>query len=493
MKRKTVIIIGAGIHGMATGLLLADRGYNVKIVDMNDRPGGVARVYRSEGYTFDMGPTWYLMPEVFERYFQLIGSSIENNYKLYDLDPSYRVFFSQDDVVDITRDQAHNQSVFNTFEYQGGKKLSHYLQESSQKYDIALNHFLYKDYLKPTDFLDPLIIKNGLKLHAFAKLDNYVKRFFSSDKARKILEFNTVFLGSSPKKTPALYSLMGHVDLSQGIRFPAGGIGSFIEALYNNCLDRGVQFFLNHRVDEIAVEGGRAHGVAVGDTFIFGDIVLATPDYQHVEHELLDPEIRNYSDNYWKRRVIAPATFLMYLGVGKKIPQLAHHNFYFAQDWDHNFIEIFDSPSWPTDPSYYVGCPSRTDPSLAPEHGENLFILVPVSPYLEDSNKQRKKYSHLIMDHLESLLDTGIRNHLEVQHIYTQRDFKQNNNLAHGTALGLAHTLFQTAIFRPSHINRKVPNLYYGGHYTQPGIGMPMAMIGSELIAQRIEQDHPVF
>lgn len=493
MKNKTVLIIGAGIHGMATGLLLADRGYEVKIVDMNDRPGGVARVYQNSGYTFDMGPTWYLMPEVFERYFQLVDSSIEQNYTLYDLDPSYRVFFSKDDVVDITRDISHNKSVFDSFEPEGGNKLIRYLKEASQKYDIALNHFLYKDYIKPTDFVDPIIIKNGLKLNAFSKLDSYVRRFFTSDKARKILEFNTVFLGSSPKKTPALYSLMGHVDLTQGIRFPKGGIGTFIEALYSNCLDRGVRFFLNHRVDEIAVEGNRAHGVAVGNKFIFGNIVLATPDYQHVEHELLDPGCRNYRDAYWKRRVIAPSTFLIYLGLSKKLPQLAHHNFYFAQDWDYNFTEIFDSPSWPNDPSYYIGCPSRTDTSLAPDYGETLFILVPVSPYLEDTNKLRRNYSQKILSKLETLIGTDIRNSIEVQQIYTQRDFKENNNLAYGTALGLAHTLFQTAIFRPSHINRKVPNLYYGGHYTQPGIGMPMAMIGSELVAQRIEQDHPIF
>jgi len=478
---------------MATGLLLADRGYEVKIVDMNDRPGGVARVYKTAGYTFDMGPTWYLMPEVFERYFNLLGSEVKKEYHLYDLDPSYRVFFSPDDVADITRDQQHNREVFAGFERDGGEKLKRYLSEAAKKYDIALNHFLYHDYLKFTDFLDPVIIGNGLRLNALAKLDTYVKKFFTSDKARKILEFNTVFLGSSPHKTPALYSLMGHVDLTQGIRFPEGGIGAFIEALYSNCLKRGVEFFFNTPVRKIVVEENKAHGVTTDKTFLFSDAVLATADYRHVETELLDEDIRNYPNFTWDKRVIGPGTLLVYLGIRKKLDKLAHHNFYFAQDWDHNFKEIFDEPAWPEDPSYYIGCPSRTDPSMAPEGCENVFILVPVSPYLEDTDEIRQSYSRKIIGHLEELIGTGIAGSIEVEKIYSHRDFKRHNNLFHGTALGLSHTLFQTAIFRPSHKNRRVPNLYYGGQYTQPGIGMPMALISSELVAQRIEQENPFF
>jgi len=490
---KTIAVIGAGIHGMATGLLLADRGFEVKIIDMNDRPGGVARVYRTQGYTFDMGPTWYLMPEVFERYFHLLGSDVRKEYHLFDLDPSYRVFFSPDDVVDIKRDQQHNRRVFDGFEPDGGEKLKRYLHEASRKYDIALNHFLYHDYLRFTDFLDPVIIGNGLRLHAFAKLDSHVRKFFRSDKARKILEFNTVFLGSSPKKTPALYSLMGHVDLNQGIRFPEGGIGTFIDALYRNCLKRGVQFFFNSPVRKIVVEGDKAHGVTTDQSFIFADAVLATADYQHVETELLDEDVRNYPRFTWEKRTIAPGTLLVYMGIRKKLDKLAHHNFYFAQDWDHNFVEIFDEPVWPDDPSYYIGCPSRTDPSMAPPDRENLFILVPVSPYLEDTDEVRDSYVKKIIGHLEGLLDTPIADSIEVMQIYSHRDFRKNNNLFHGTALGLAHTLFQTAIFRPSHKNKRVPNLYYGGHYTQPGIGMPMALISSELVAERIEQENPLF
>ncbi len=478
---------------MATGLLLADRGYEVKIIDMNDRPGGVARVYETQGYTFDMGPTWYLMPEVFERFFQHLGTEVKEQYHLFDLDPSYRVFFSRDDVVDIKRDQQHNCRVFDSFEPRGGDSLKRYMREASRKYDIALNHFLYRDYVRFTDFLDPTIIANGLRLHALSKLDSYVRTFFSSDKARKILEFNTVFLGSSPKKTPALYSLMGHVDLHQGIRFPEGGIGAFIDSLYRNCLNRGVQFFFNSPVRKIVVEGDKAHGVTTDTDFLFADIVLATADYQHVETELLDEDVRNYPRFTWEKRTIAPGTLLVYLGVKKKLEKLAHHNFYFAQDWDHNFVEIFDRPVWPEDPSYYVGCPSRTDPSVAPPGRENLFILVPVSPYLDDTDEIRDSYAHRIIRHMEELIGTSIADSIEVMHIYSHRDFKKNNNLFHGTALGLAHTLFQTAIFRPSHTNRRVPNLYYGGHYTQPGIGMPMAMIGSELVADRIIQEHPIF
>jgi phytoene desaturase len=329
----------------------------------------------------------------------------------------------------------------------------------------------------------------GLKMNVFQKLDRYAKKFFKSARARQILEYNIVFLGGAPKKSPALYSIMSHVDLNLGVWYPMGGIWKLPDALYELAKEMGVEFSLNDEVKSIVAEQKRAKKIISerGETEV--DAVVASAEYPHVEMELLDSNHRTYPEKYWEKKTMAPSMYLVYLGLDKKIKPLAHHNFYFPEDWDPHFKSLFDKKAWPENPAYYVGCPSKTDPSVAPEGGELVFLLVPVAPGLEDSDEVRESYEQKILDHLEKTLGENIRDHIVIKKVFSHRDFEKTYHAYKGTALGLAHTLFQTAIFRPSNRSRKVKNLYFTGQYTNPGIGVPMALISSEIVSNKIKKE----
>ena len=371
----------------------------------------------------------------------------------------------------------------------GSKKLSEYLDKSEYQYNIAMKDFIYKDYKHFTDFIKPKLIVEGTKLHMFDKLDNYAKRYFSSDKIRKILEYTIVFLGGSPYDSPALYSLMSHVDFNLGVWFPiGGGIGQLVEAMVKIAKLNDVNFEYNNPVKKIVIEKGIIKGVETDKGFYEADIVISNADYPYVETNLLDKEYISYTEKYWNRKKIAPSAFLMYLGLNKKLKTLVHHNLYFDKEWENHFEDIFHNPKWPENPSYYVSCTSKTDEKVAPKGCENVFILVPVAPDLVDSDDLREKYSDKILKHLENLTGEKIIDSIIYKKIFTQRDFKERYNAYKGTALGLAHTLRQTAVFRPSHSSKKVKNLYFTGHYNHPGIGVPMVIISSQILSEEIKK-----
>lgn len=486
---EKVIIVGGGLSGIAASALLAKDGFAVTVVEKHSGPGGVARVFSEAGYAFDMGPSWYLMPEVFERFFGLFGRNVGDFYTLEELHPSYQVFFEKKGKVLLSRDRAANRKVFDSFEPEGGRKLDRYLSNSAMKYAITLQEFLYTEFNTPADLLSLRLIRQGLKLNILQKLDTFIGKYFESGEARKVLGFNTVFLGSSPYKTPALYSLMSHADLTQGVYFPLGGMGSMVEGLRAVAEQQGVIFRFGECVTKIPVENGRATGVQTDSEFIPADLVLSAVDYHHTDTELLEKEYSSYSPRYWKRRVMAPSTFIVFLGLKKKVKSLIHHNFFFAEDWKANFEKIFDKPEWMEGASYYVGVPSKTDSALCPQGCETLFILVPVAPGLEDDDELREKYADNTITHLESLIGDDIHPHVAVRRIVSQRDFISDNNIYKGSSLGLAHTLLQTAFLRPAHRSKKLPNLYYTGQYTQPGVGVPMQLIGAQMVARRIQSD----
>lgn len=489
---KRIAVIGAGLSGLANAALLAKEGYDVTVVERHSIPGGVARKETVKGYTFDMGPTWFLMPDIYKRYFAEFGAELEEHLDLVELDPSYRVFFEGNGSVDLSRDLDKNKKVFDSFEKDGGSKLEKFLRNSAMKYDIAMNEFLYTDYKSVLQLLDPALLFKGLKLSPFEGLHGFAKRFFKDHRSQKIVEFNTVFLGSSPFKTPALYSLMAHADLTQGVFYPGnGGIYNLADALYKLASSYGAVFKFEHEVEHIVVENKKAVGVRTVKGFVPADIVLSTTDYHHAETQLLDEKWRNYSRGYWERKVVAPSTVLLFLGVKKKLPALAHHNFFFAHDWEDHFDTIFDNPAWPANPSYYIGCPSRSDSTIAPEGCENLFVLVPIAPGLDDSDKRRGEFADKTIAHMEKTIGTSFSDSIEVKKIFSGRDFKESYNMYRGSALGISHTLFQTAFFRPSHTNKKVDNLFYAGHNTQPGIGMPMVIIGSQMLKDAISHRYP--
>jgi phytoene desaturase len=486
---KKVVVIGAGLSGLSSAALLAKEGFETTLVEKHPVAGGVARVAREDGFVFDMGPTWYLMPEVFEHFFGLFDKKTSDYYELVELEPSYQVFFEGKGKVTLSRDREANKKIFDTFEPGGGEKLDRYLANSASKYSIAVNEFLYSEFRSLFDFINPRLIRDGLKLNILQKLDSFIGKYFTSSEAKKVLGFNTVFLGSSPYKTPALYSLMSHADLTQGVFYPMGGIGSMVKGLRKVGEEQGVVFRFAENVDKIEVNEGKATGVHTEKEFIPADIVLSAADYHHTDTELLERRYANYPLKSWEKRVMAPSTFLLFIGLDKQVSGLIHHNFYFVEDWKGNFDTIFTHPEWPQEPSYYIGVPSKTDTSLCPAGGETLFILVPVASGLRDTTEFREQFAEKILTHLEELIGEEIRSNIVYKRIVSHRDFIDNNNIYKGASLGLAHTLFQTALLRPDHRSKKVPNLYYTGHYTQPGIGMPMQLIGAQMVAGRIKTE----
>lgn len=488
MKKK-VIIIGAGIGGLATGALLGKMGFDVTILEKNKSIGGRAMRFKSKGFTFDMGPSWYLMPDVFERYFKLFRKKPSDFFRLKRLDPQYRIFFTADDFVDIRSSIKENYKLFDSIEPGSSAKIREYLNHAKFQYRIAMDEFVYKNYLKVTDFLNPTMVSEGPKLHVFESLDKYITRYTTNDKLRKILQYSMVFLGGSTKNTPALYSIMSHIDFHMGVFYPVGGIYSIIEALETLCRQYNVTIKTNQEVNRIGVEKNRATIVETAHKKYAADIVVSNADYPFTEVHLLEPKHQTYPASYWSKKTIAPSAFILHLGIRGKLKKLKHHNLFFADDWETHFDEIFTDPKWPDKPSYYVCCPTKSDTTVAPRGHENIFVLVPIASGLEDNEEIRKQYAARMLAHLESLAGEPIKKRIVTQRIFSLRDYQTLYNSYKGTALGLTHTLFQTAIFRPANRSKKVKNLYYVGQYTVPGVGMPMCLISSQLVAERIRNE----
>jgi 1-hydroxy-2-isopentenylcarotenoid 3,4-desaturase len=495
MKTKQAVVVGAGFGGLTLSALLARQGMRVRVLEKNGEAGGRARVWSRDGFTFDMGPTWYLMPEVFETFFSGFGLRREAFYGLATLDPSYRVFFGSGEVVDVVRDLSANLSTVEGMEAGAAARLRGYLADSRHKYEVALSDFLYREYTSPFQFLNRRMMTEGLKLNVFQGLDRYTSRFFKDPRVRQLLEYHMVFLGNRPSSAPALYSLMSHADLNLGVFYPTarpgsggkGGMGAVVQALLELNASLGVEILTRHEVEHIEVRDGAARSVRVkGKGEVPADLVAVNADYPHAEMSLLDPAHAGYPARYWERKVIAPSMFLMYLGLTRRPARLAHHTLHFASDWDPHFDAITRRPAWPQKPCFYLCAPSRTDPAAAPPGCEALYVLVPVAAGLPDTPEIRASYREAVLDHVEAVIGEKVRDAIGVERIFTLNDFSSAYNAYRGTALGLAHTLRQTAIFRPRHRSRAVSNLWYTGAYTHPGIGVPMAFISSQIVAGEI-------
>lgn len=489
-----VVVVGGGIGGMATAALLAKEGLNVAVLERNEQTGGRARIWQKDGYTFDMGPSWYLMPEVFERFFSAFGKTPADYYHLKQLDPSYRVYFGGEEAHDVPPDRAGVEALFDRLEPGGGAKLGRYLDDAAYKYRVAVGEFLYRDYRSIFDFLNRRMMTEGLKLNVLGRLDAAVRKQFGDRRARQILEYAMVFLGTSPNDAPAMYALMSHVDLTQGVFYPMGGLSAVAQGVRRVAEEQGVEFHTGTEAVRIVTANGRAMCVEARGPFggkrrLPCDAVVANADYAHVETELLDPADCSYSRRYWNRQVVAPSMFLVYLGVNRRLESLAHHNLYFQENWDTHFDTIFRNPAWPEAPCFYMSCISKTDPGMAPPGCENVFLLVPVAAGLNDCDAVRDAYAKQVLRHVEKVTGESIAPHVEVQRIFSHRDFAGDYHAFRGTALGLSHTLMQTAVFRPAMRSRKVGNLYFAGQYTHPGIGVPMVMISADVTAQNLLRD----
>jgi phytoene desaturase len=487
-----VAIIGTGFGGLSAAALLAQKGFDVTVFEKNEQPGGRASVYREGGYTFDMGPSWYLMPDVYERFFAEFGKKPADFFDLKRLDPAYRLYFGNKKVVDVPADLDRTFALFDTFEENGAEKLKAYLASAEKKYDLTINEMLYRDYRSIFDLLNGKLLLQGAELHILENLETFVNKSFSSEEARRIVEYSIGFLGGSPKNTPAFYHIMSHIDLTLGVWYPAGGIRAVADAIYRLAESLGVVFRFTEPVTKIRVDSGRATGVTTSKGIYESDIVVVNADYAHAELDLLDEKSQTYNRKYWESRLLAPSAFVAYLGLNRKIEGLKHHTLFLDADWEAGFEKIFnpEKAAWPDHPSYYANVPSQTDPTAAPEGCDTLFLLVALAPGLEDTPERRELFFNQVMDDLETKLGEPFRDAIAVKRIFALEDFRDRYNAYHGTALGLSHTLFQTALWRPAHRSGRVGNLYYTGHYTHPGIGVPMTLISSTIVARELAEEY---
>ncbi|HSX28939.1 MAG TPA: phytoene desaturase family protein [Candidatus Saccharimonadales bacterium] len=488
MKQQTVVIIGGGVGGLATACLLAKAGYHVTVLEKNNQLGGRAGQLQANGFIFDTGPSWYLMPDVFERFFSNMNERLEDHLRLVRLSPAYRVFYKDTNQhIDITSNLEADAATFGSIEPGAGARLTRYLSRAAYTYNVSLDRFLYKNYDRPADFMTPEVLRAAPKLSLFSSMDRYVNKYFKDPRLQKIMEYPSVFLGASPYKTPALYSLLSHTDFTQGVFYPRGGMYEIIKALLRIGKKHGVTYQTNAAVSRIIVEHGRAIGVEVNDTSLRADIVISNADMHHTETALLPAEYRDHSARYWRTRTLAPSALLLYLGVNKQYPSLAHHNLLFTSNWRQNFAELETPAHFPTDPSLYVCAPSKTDPSVAPKGHENLFVLVPVAAGLHYTADELHTFSDAVLQTLERELHLpDLRRHLVYQKSFCVDDFASQFNSQSGTGLGLSHTRNQTALLRPRNKSKKVKGLYYVGATTHPGIGLPPVLISAELVSKRI-------
>lgn len=491
MIKKKAVVIGAGISSLAVSCYLARLGFEVIVLEKNSFIGGRASIFKEKGFIFDKGPSWYMMPEVFEDFFGFFGKKVSDYYNLFRLPVNYRVFFDDKVVIDITKDHQQNLRLFKKLEEDGDKKLTEYLRKASYLYQLSMKELVLKSYEKGfLELFDLNIITNLFRLNLFTSLKNYINKFFKSDKPEKILSFTSVFLGGSPFNTPAFYSLIAHADLNLGVYYPMGGIHQVIKALFELSQELGVKIITKASVDKIDIKDKQVKAVYFNTKKkLIADLVVSGIDLQFTQTNLLENKWRTYDDNYWKKAVMSPSAFLIYLGLNKKIKNVEHHNLYFSNYWKKGFDEVFSKKKYPQFPSYYFHVPSKTDKSVAPKNGETMMILVPIAPGLPDNINLRQKFFDKILTHFESLVGEKIRDNIVVKKIYSLNDFKEEYNSFKGAAFGLAHTLFQTAIFRPLNKDKKIKNLYYVGQFTNPGVGMPPGLLSAKIVFNLIKKD----
>ncbi|WP_154856783.1 phytoene desaturase family protein [Cyclobacterium xiamenense] len=487
MIHKKVVVIGSGFAGLSTATHLAAEGQDVLLLEKNSTLGGRARKFDAEGFVFDMGPSWYWMPDVFERYFEKFGKKVTDYYSLTRLDPSYAVFFGEGDVMDIPANLDEFRQALEALEPGAAKKLDLFLEQAAYKYQKGIHDLVHRPSLSLTEFLDFSLLKDLFRMDIFQSMSSHVRKFFSHEKIIRLMEFPVLFLGETAQNIPALYSLMNYADIALGTWYPMGGMHRIIEGMVQLAKEKGVEIRTEAEVKKINVHEGKAVSALLSNGEIVAfDVLVAGADYHHVDKHLLDPAWSNYSDTYWDSRTLAPSSLLFYLGVNKRLTNLRHHNLFFDEPLGPHAEAIYTNPAWPEKPLFYVSVPSQTDPSVAPEGMENLFILIPLAPDLDDPEQTREYYFDLVMDRLEKLTGQEIRSHIVYKKSYAHRDFKEDYHAFKGNAYGLANTLMQTAILKPSLKNKKLPNLFYTGQLTVPGPGVPPSLISGGVVAKEV-------
>lgn len=483
---KSVIVIGSGFAGLSAASFMAKEGWDVTVIEKNNTPGGRARQLKEQGFIFDMGPSFYWMPDVFERYFNQFGKEVSDYYKLKRLDPSYRIYW-QDGFTDLPADYEGIQLLFDSIEPGSGKKLDQYLKGAAYKYEVGVKKLVYKPGLSVTEFMDWETISGVFKLQVFSSIKKHIADYFTNPKLRQIMEFPVLFLGALPEDTPALYSLMNYADIKGGTWYPDGGMYSVVNGMYELALELGVKFKFNEKVTELKIENSKVESVKTDQHTYKTDVVISGADYQFTEQTLLPKAYRTYSSQYWEKKVMAPSCLLYYIGLNKKLKQKVHHSLFFDVSFEKHGKEIYKDPKWPDEPLFYVSVNSSTDENTAPEGYENIVFLIPVAAGLEsDTEELREKYFKLIAERMEKHLGESILDAVVYKKSYSVADFVHDYNSYKGNAYGLANTLRQTAIFRPACQSKKVKNLFYTGQLTVPGPGVPPSLISGEVVAKQV-------
>jgi phytoene desaturase len=487
-KNKKVVVIGAGFAGLSAATTLANQGVEVQLIEKNEMAGGRARVFSAQGFVFDMGPSWYWMPDIFDKYFASFGKKTADYYDLVRLSPSYTVVFGENDFVDIPSDMAALKQLFESYEAGSAAKLDEFLAQAAYKYKVGIDVFVNKPSLSVAEFLQPRYLFDAFRLQIFQSFHTHARKFFKHPKLLKIVEFPVLFLGAVPQNTPAMYSLMNYADMALGTWYPMGGMHKIVEGMVQLAQEKGVKIAYNQAVTKIEFDKNTAKRVITNKQIFEADAVIGGADYHHIEQEILTPEFQTYDSKYWDSRVMAPSSLIFYLGINKKLNNLHHHNLFFDEDFSQHAQEIYQTPQWPSKPLFYVSAPSKTDHSVAPTGCENLFVLIPVAPNLQDTEELRAYYYDLVMDRLEKLTQQSIKDAVIFKRSYAHKDFKADYNSFKGNAYGLANTLRQTAILKPTLKNKKTTNLYFTGQLTVPGPGVPPSLISGRVVAAEVQK-----
>jgi phytoene desaturase len=483
---KKIAIIGSGFSGISAACYLAKAGNQVVVFEKNESIGGRARKFEKKGFVFDMGPSWYWMPDVFENFYNDFGYKTADFYELIKLDPGFQIIYDQEDILEVHADFEKIKKVFEDLEPGSAQKLEAFINEAAEKYAISMNSIVFKPSYSIIEYISLEIVQKIWNVDFFIPLRKSLAKYFKEEKLLKLMEFPVLFLGAMADKIPALYSIMNYAALKQGTFYPQGGMHLIVSAFEKIATQLGVTFKCNTPIEHIEFEGNIAKGIVSNGVFEAFDGVISSADYHHTESKLLPKNLQNYDEAYWDKKVFAPSSLLFYLGIDKKIDRLKHHNLFFDSDFEQHSHEIYTTPKWPTDPLYYVCCPSKTDPSVAPEGCENIFILIPIAAGLEDTQALRDEYFEKIISRLERFCNTSIKDSIVYKRDYCKNDFVMDYNSYKGNAYGLANTLFQTAFFKPKLKNNNVKNLFYTGQLTVPGPGVPPSIISGKIAATEL-------
>ena len=480
---KKIIVVGSGFSSLSVASYLAQAGNQVEVFEKNDSPGGRARQFRKDGFTFDIGPSWYWMPDVFDSYFGDFGKKVSDYYHLEKLDPGYEVYFDNQSSIKIGDSLEKIYAAFEEEEKGSSVPLRRFIKKAADNYDIAIKDLVYRPGISPLELVTPATIK---KIGYFlSTIKREVLKEFSNPRLAQILQFPVLFLGAKPSQTPAFYNFMNFADFGLGTWHPDKGMYSVVEGMVKLAKELGVQFHLNATVEEILVENKQAVGIRSNGKVHQADVVISGADYHHSE-SLLQPQYRAYSEAYWDKKTFAPSSLLFFVGIDKKVKNVSHHTLFFDVDFDAHAADIYDHPKWPKEPLFYANFPSITDASMAPAGKEACFLLIPIAPGLEDTPELREKYFNIVIDRLEQLTDQKIREHIAFHESFCVNDFVEEYNSYKGNAYGMANTLLQTAFLRPKLKSKKVENLYFTGQLTVPGPGVPPSLISGKLVASLV-------